>query len=138
MSFEVEVKLCDRNDDCLAVKKVRVRNWTKFNRFFKRLLKEKTFSETDDKNGVWVMKKKASHFTYVYSYYTRTQKLLGDPFATMRELCSLSREFVFIYYESPLDWKKEIESMYGQDTYSMWKDGWLEDYKYCDEVGNEE
>ncbi len=30
--------------------------------------------------------------------------------------------------------EKKIESMYEGDTYSLWRDGWLDEIKYCEYV----
>ena len=32
------------------------------------------------------------------------------------------------------DRKEEICRMYGGDTYSMWRDGWLDEVQHCDYV----
>lgn len=50
----------------------------------------------------------------------------------LKELCDEGLDFHFRYYSDPQKWKEKIISIYHNDIYSLWCDGWLEKIKYCD------
>ncbi len=100
---------------------------------FKRLKREKYFPNVEGNNAVWVLATK-EHFC-IFAYFTLTQKLcMGLLEKRLRILCKSSTDMFLEYYASPLKWKEKIESEYHHDTYTMWRDGWLDECEYCDYV----
>lgn len=100
---------------------------------FKILIKEKYFPSISGNNVVWVLT--TQEYFCVFSYFTKTNKIsMGFSEKKLINICKTSSDMKFKYYTNPLTWKEKIVSEYKGDTYSMWRDGWLEEYKYCDYV----
>lgn len=100
---------------------------------FKEVVNQKYFPSVYGNNVVWVLTSD-SHFC-IFSYFTRTNKMFaGLVEKGISEICKKDNRLMFQYYSSPLKWKDKIQKLYNGDTYSLWRDGWLDEYKYCDYV----
>lgn len=98
---------------------------------FDLIMKEKYLSQISGNNNVWVLA--SSKFECIFSYYTRTNKFFpGLAEDKLSIICEDNNELIFKYFSSPLKWKESIENMYGGVLYDIWKDGWLDECKYCD------
>lgn len=100
---------------------------------YKLLIREKYFPSISGNNVVWVLTTKECFC--IFSYFTRTNKFsMGLSEKQLKNILKCSSDMFFKYYTNPLKWREKIFSMYQGDTYSMWRDGWLDEYKYCDYV----
>ena len=97
------------------------------------LKKDNYFPDFLENNSVWILTAKG--FKCIFSYYTKTDKFReGLSEKKLQKICHYSDEVHLEYYSSPIKWKEKIQSMYEGNTYEMWRDGWLEELKYCDYV----
>ena len=86
-------------------------------------------------NVVWVLTNK--HHDCIFSYFTKTDKLsMGLAEKSLKTICKDSNKLLFEYYSSPQKWKDTIYHIYNNDEHTMYKDGWLEEIKYCDFLMN--
>jgi hypothetical protein len=100
---------------------------------FHLLKKNKYFPYISGNNVVWVLTN--AHYDCIFSYFTKTGKFSKGLYENkMKKICNTSDEVFLKYYSNPQKWKKEIQRVYNDDTYSMWRDGWFEELKYCDYV----
>lgn len=97
-----------------------------------RILKDiKFFPSVSGNNVVWVLT--TNGHPCIFSYFTLTDKLsqgLNDK--GLKNICTNSNSYNFLlkYYASPKEWKEAIYKMYNNDEYTMWRDGWTEEF--CD------
>ena len=100
---------------------------------FQKIIKTGYLPSIAGNNVVWVLSSK--EYFCIFSYFTRTGKR-NDGLVEKRlsEICKNSNELMFKYMHSPERWKNCIVNWYKGDTYTMWRDGWLEELKYCDYV----
>lgn len=98
-----------------------------------RILSEKYLPSVSGNNVVWVLSSK--EYSDILSYYTRTQKVFeGLTIKHLSELCNEDNKLYFRYFPSPQERKNYIDKLYNSNTYNMWHDGWLDEYRYCDYV----
>lgn len=100
---------------------------------FREILDNRYLPSIAGNNVVWVFG--SDEYFCIFSYFTRTGKM--NPGLTekrLSEICKNSNRLVFKYFSSPMRWKMCIEDRYKGDTYTMWKEGWEEELKYCDYV----
>lgn len=97
-----------------------------------QVLKEKHyFPSVSGNNVVWVLT--SEHNDCILSYFTSTDKFsVGLSEKSLNKICGDLRELHLKYYSNPQKWKEKIQMKYHDDTYAMWRDGWLEEIKYCD------
>ena len=101
---------------------------------FKALKKRHFFPMIDGNNVVWVLTNRKHPF-WIFSYFTRREKLFQtDPALPLSFLDDGSGLFFLKYYASPAKWKERILQEYGDDSYSRWRDGWDSEIKYCDQL----
>lgn len=84
-------------------------------------------------NVVWVLTNE--NCSCIFSYFTKTDKLsmmLSEK--ALKTICKDSNKLRFEYYSSPQRWKEHIYRLYNNDEYTMFKDGWYEEIKYCDNL----
>lgn len=83
------------------------------------LLKEnKYFPNISGNNVVWVLTN--THYNCIFSYLTKTDKFFkGLSENKMKKICDTSDEVFLKYYSNPQKWKKEIQTIYHGDTYSV-------------------
>jgi hypothetical protein len=82
-------------------------------------------------NAVWVLTNE--NYSCIFSYFTKTNKLsmrLSEK--SLKTICKGSNKLRFEYHSSPQSWKEHIYHLYSNDEYTMLKDGWYEEIKYCD------
>lgn len=93
------------------------------------------FPSISGNNVVWVLT--AEGCDCIFSYFTRTDKFSeGLTEKSMKKICQNSNKVHLKYYTSPEKWKEKIQEMYQGDMYSIYKDGWSEELKYCDYVAS--
>lgn len=86
-------------------------------------------------NVVWVLANE--QYDCIFSYFTKTDKLsMGLTEKLLKNICKDSNKLKFKYYSSPQRWRDSIYRMYKNDEYTILKDGWGEEIKYCDFVMN--
>jgi len=79
---------------------------------------------------VWVLKKDKN--TPLISYFTKIDKFYrGYAKETVGDTCREINSLHFEYYSSPIKWGEEIFVNNGGSNYSIWHEGWLEEYKSC-------
>lgn len=100
---------------------------------FHVLKESRYFPSISGNNVVWVLT--ANGCECIFSYFTRTDKFsAGVTEKCLKKICEGSNEVHLRYYTTPAKWKEKIEEMYHKDGYALWRDGWLEELKYCDYV----
>lgn len=108
-------------------------NDTTYEEFFHILKEDNYFPGISGNNVVWVLTTKKSDC--IFSYFSRTGKFsAGLVEKKLTNICDVSGELFLKYFTTPMKWKEKIQLMYDGDTYSMWRDGWLKEIKYCDYV----
>lgn len=106
-------------------------NDASYDKLFNVLKEKRYFPSVSGNNVVWVLT--AKHYECIFSYFTKTEKLsMGLSEKCLRKIGGNSFEVYLRYYSSPERWKAKIQKMYHDDGYSMWRDGWVEELKYCD------
>lgn len=86
-------------------------------------------------NVVWVLENE--HYSCIFSYFTKTDKFSMElAEKLLKNICRDSNKLNFKYYSSPQRWKESIYRMYNNDEYTMRRDGWGEEIKYCDFLMN--
>lgn len=79
---------------------------------------------------VWVLEN--SRKEEILSYFTINDAVIRCTAKnTLREICGGVYELHFRYYSSRKKRGEHIEKVNGHDQYTIWKDGWLEEYKIC-------
>ena len=120
-------------DDCLAphAKTYMLRDNATYMDLFKCLKKDNYFPSVSGNNVVWVLTNK--HYSCIFSYFTKEDKVrMGLVEKYLKTICKDSQKLILKYYSSPQKWKETIYRMYNNDEFALWKDGWLEEVKYCD------
>ena len=83
---------------------------------------------------LWVLMTKDEN-TCIFSYFTRTSHFsAGLAEKKILKICKGDNKLFFKYFSSPLKWKEYMHAMYKGETYTLWRDGWLDECKYCDYV----
>lgn len=135
--------IIDRDSACMSddvyshVKRYRINDNATYEDFMFFLKKDHYFPHISGNNVVWVLTTK--NIDYICSYFTLTNKFIlqGLIDESLYKICneiSHTTEFHIKYYSSPLRWKEKIYSLYQGNEYCMWRDGWLEEIKYCDYI----
>lgn len=102
---------------------------------FNSLKKDKYFPSVSGNNVVWVLT--TSKTFCIFSYFTLREKFsTGLTEKKLQKICDSSDEVYLRYYSNPKRWKEKIYSMYNGDEYTMWRDGWMEEIKYCDYISD--
>lgn len=134
----VKIKV-NRQSVCMAddmtdhIKVYQLKDNATYKTLFHILKKDKYFPNVSTHNSVWVLTN--YHYHCIFSYFTKTNHLsMGIVEQKLKNICQDSYDVYLQYYSSPKEWKKKIESMYEGDTYSLWRDGWLDEIKYCEYV----
>lgn len=100
----------------------------------RQLERSRYFPKTAGNNVVWVLTNKTHPFC-IFSYFTKRHKpgqyLMGIRLSALDDGSGL---FHLRYYASPAKWKERILQEYGEDSYSLWRDGWDSEIKYCDHL----
>lgn len=98
---------------------------------FECLKKDNYLPSVSGNNVVWVLTNK--HYSCIFSYFTKTDKVfMGLVEQYLKNICKDYKKLTFKYYSSPQKWKETIYRMYNNDEYTLWRDGWHEEVKYCD------
>ncbi len=142
MNIEVNRESVCAGDDIVGHKKVyQLVNNATYEDLFNILKKDHFFPHVASDNEVWVMTSK--HYWCIFSYYTKTGKILtGLCEKSLKDICASSGKVFFEYYSSPEKWKKRIYEMYNIDANaiifdggnyrSLVNDGFDKEIKYCD------
>lgn len=98
---------------------------------FAKIKKLNYFPNVSGNNVVWVLQSKA--YNCIFSYFSFTDKFSpGLSEKNLINLCKKYNHLHFKFFSSPSKWKAYIMQMYNDNTYQIWKDGWVEEIKYCD------
>lgn len=121
-------------DDCFDhAKEYELPEHATYQHLFRVLKADRYLPHIAGNNVVWVLSNERQ--PCIFSYFTRTDKLFPGPVENrLDKLCEAPYHVHFRYFTTPLKWKEEICRMYGGDTYSMWRDGWLDEVQHCDYV----
>lgn len=96
------------------------------------LVIEKNFlPHVSGSNVVWLLTNTMGN--EISSYFVLKKSLVristGD---SVKQICGSSNALHFRYYTSPAARGKELFQSYKGDTYSMWRDGVMEEYQHCE------
>lgn len=98
---------------------------------FHVLKEDRYFPSIAGNNVVWVLT--STHHECIFSYFTKKDKFsAGLSEKLIRKICEEPYEVHLKYYTHPRKWKEKIYEMHQGDEYAMWRDGWLDEVKYCD------
>lgn len=135
----------DRNSVCMGddveahAVKYTFPNDATYEDLFEKIINDRYLPSVAGNNVVWVLG--SDEAFCIFSYFTRTGKMNpGLSKRKLSEICKNGDKLIFKYFSSPMRWKKCIERSYNGDGHAMYKDGWLEELKYCEYVetlGNE-
>lgn len=135
---QLKIKI-NRDSVCMAddidehKKTYQMDNDATYKDLFYMLKKDNFFPNVYGNNVVWVLT--TEYCECVFSYFTKTNKLSRELCEKhLKNICSPSYEMHFKYYSSPGKWKEKILKMYDGDDYTMWREGWLDELKYCDSL----
>lgn len=120
-------------DDCLAphARTYTLKDNATYKNLFDCLIKDRYFPIVSGNNVVWVLTN--NHYYCIFSYFTKTGKFsMGLAEKYLKNICKDSNKLIFKCFYSPQKWKESICWMYNNDEFSMWRDGWYEEVKYCD------
>ncbi len=120
-------------DDCLAphARTYTLNDEATYIDLFKCLKNDHYFPSVYNNNVVWVLANE--HIDCVFSYFTKTDKFsMGLVVKSLKNICKNSNKLYLKYFSSPQKWRERIYQMYNNDEYTLWKDGWIEEIKYCD------
>ena len=81
---------------------------------------------------VWVMTNQR-HFC-ICSYFKEIDKFSPGLVENRLSVLDDGSHVFHMKYYSPSEWKEKILAEYDNDTYSLWKDGWMEEIKLCDQL----
>ena len=98
---------------------------------FKRLKKDHYFPSISNNNAVWVLANE--DIDCIFSYFTKTGKFsMGLAEKSLKNICKRSNILHLHFYSNPQKWKERICQLYNNNEYLLWKEGWMEEIKYCD------
>ena len=120
-------------DDCLAphTRTYTLNDQATYTDLFECLKKDHYFPYISGNNVVWVLKN--DHIDCIFSYFTKTDKFsVGLVEKSLKNICRNSNKLHLRYFSSPRKWKERIYQMYSGDEYTLWRDGWTDEIKYCD------
>lgn len=124
-------------DDCLAphAKTYTLNDDATYMDLFECVKNDNYLPSVHGNNVVWVLTNE--HYDCIFSYFTATDKFsVGLSEKSLKIICKDSNELMFKYYSSPGRWKDSIYRRYNNDEYTMYKDGRMEEVKYCDYLMN--
>ena len=133
MNIIVERSSVCLGDDCLAPhsRTYILNDDATYMDLFDCLKKDSYFPSVSENNVVWVLTN--ARYSCIFSYYTRTDKFsMGLVEKYLKTICKDSEKMTFKYFSSPQRWKESIYRMYNNDEYTIWRDGWRDEIKYCD------
>ena len=132
MEIKIDRESVCMGDDCEDHSKIyQFEDNATYEDLFEKLKNDNYFPSVSGNNVVWVLT--AKDFDCIFSYYTKMDKFFaGLSEKSLMKICGSFGEVNLHYYSNPISWKEKIELMYAGNTYTMWRDGWLEELKYCD------
>lgn len=133
MKIIVERESVCMGDDCLAphMRTYKLNDDSTYMDLFDCLKNDNYLPSVSGNNVVWVMTNE--HYSCIFSYFTKTDKFsMGLEEKSLKAICKDSDKLMFKYYSSPRKWKESIYRMYDNNEYTMYRDGWDNEIKYCD------
>lgn len=110
-----------------------------YEELFQKIMGDRYIPSVSGNNVVWVLA--SNSCKCIFSFFTRTNKIrMGIVEKRLSVICRNNNQLLFRYFSSPIKWKEYIRKMYDDDSYTMWRDGWLDELGYCDfvmELGDE-
>lgn len=120
-------------DDCLAphARTYSLNDDATYLDLFECLKNDHYLPSISGNNVVWVLQNE--NYSCIFSYFTKTEKISMElPEKSLKYICQNSNKLKFEYYSSPKRWKEAINCKYNNDEYSILKQAWDEEIKYCD------